>query len=219
MIKPHCFLKNLWKLVLLWTLTGGAWAEIAIGSVVMYSDGRVEKLLSREDGKRLWEDDRKRRFLRSENPIVPVLERKDFLSGKGYTQFVAGGNPNAIAARPGGEAVEFSMRRVRNNARGGNSVRRWKCVYNGVVKQNVLGAVRVLGSYACERFVYHRKTWQPQFRESRHFLYSDDLGIVVDMKRKTRKTRSSWKLVSVIPPEKAGYKRLSENVRKLRGRE
>ncbi len=76
--------------------------------------------------------------------------------------------------------------------------------------------MRELNSFLCERFVIQRKTWQRNFRESLQFSYSRELGLVVDMHRKTRKKSNSRKLVSIIPPDKAGYRRLSKKVRKLR---
>ena len=211
-----CRLRHLWASALLLAWAGGAAADLAVGSVAMYSDGRVEKLLSHENGQLLWEDDRKRRFLRSEIPVVPVLERREFLSGRGYTQAIQKGDPESIRARPIGERVEFTMNRIRHT--GENSSRIWECVYHGEIRKKVLGVVRVLDSYTCERFIYHRKTWQRMFRESRKFLYSRELGVVVDLKRKTRKKQRSRKLVAIIPPEKAGYKQLSRKVRKLRAR-
>ena len=201
---------------LLCLLHGGVWAALPVGSVVMYSDGRVEKLISREDGKLLWEDDRKRSFLRSQNPIVPVLERRSFLSGKGYVQTLRTGQPDSIAVRPSGERVEFSV--VRDRLGGTPSIRTWECIRHAAQHRKVLGKLRELEAYSCERFVYHRKTWQRQFRESRDFLYSRELGLVVKMERKTRKKQSTWRLVSVVAPEKATYQRLSRKVRKLRVR-
>ena len=202
--------------VLLCDLHGGVWAALPVGSVVMYSDGRVEKLLSLEDGTQLWEDDRKRRYLRSENPIMPVLERRDFLSGRGYVQTLRSGAPDSIGVRPSGERIEFAV--VRTRVGGTPSIRTWECTRQAAQRKKVLGEMRELDAYHCERFVYHRKTWQRQFRESREFLYSPDLDLIVEMHRKTRKKESKWRLVSVIAPEKATYKRLSRKVRKLRGR-
>ena len=52
------------------------WAAVPIGSVVLYSDGDVEKLIAVENGELHWEDDRKRRYVRSSNPAVPLLSRQ-----------------------------------------------------------------------------------------------------------------------------------------------
>ena len=214
MIKQPESLLSLGSALLLFFLSGSVVAALPIGSVAMYSDGRVEKLLAYEDGKQLWEDDRKRRYLRSDNPIMPTLERRDFLSGKGYVQNLRTGDPDSISVRPRGERVEFSV--VRARAGTTPSVRTWECVRLGTEQKKVLGKLREVENYRCERFVYHRKTWQRQFRESREFSYSRELGLTVKMKRETRKRQSSRRLVSVVAPDKASYKRLSRKVRKLR---
>lgn len=209
-----CF-SHLQGLLALCLISGAVSAAVPVGSVVMYSDGRVEKLLSHSDGELLWEDDRKRQFLRSENPIEPTLERKDFLSRKGYSQSVSDGDPDSINTLPSGTRVGFSIARVRHT--GERSIRHWDCKHLGTKQKKVLGVMRELDSFDCERFVIQRKTWQKQFRESRLFSYSRDLGLVVDMQRKTRKKTSKWKLVSILPPDKTDYRRLSKRVRKLRG--
>jgi hypothetical protein len=180
----------------------------------MYSDGRVEKLMSHRDGELLWEDDRKRQFVRSENPIMPLLRRTDFLSGKGYLQSVGEGDPDSIKQSPGGTRVDFTV--VRAKYSGERSTRNWSCKHLGKRQEKVLGVMRELESFACERFVVQRKTWQKQFRESRQLSYSRDLGLVVEMQRKTRNGSTEWKLLSIVPPDKANYKHLSKKVRKLR---
>ncbi len=203
------------NLLVLCLVGGAASAAVPVGSVAMYSDGRVEKLISHSDGKLLWEDDRKRRFLRSENPIIPTLERKDFLSRKGYSQWVSDGDPDSIDRLTSGTRIGFKTVRVRHN--GKRSTRNWDCKYLGSKKKKVLGMMRKLDMFDCERFVVHSRTWQKQFRESRQFSYSSELGLIVDMKRKTRKKSNEWKLVAILPPEKTGYRHLSKRVRKLRG--
>jgi hypothetical protein len=203
------------KLSIFCVLSGTASAAVPVGSVVMYSDGRVEKLLSYRNGELLWEDDRKRQFLRSENPVMPALSRTDFLSRKGYSQSVGEGDPDSIETLPVDTRVNFTV--VREQHSGNRSTRNWECRRLGSRQEKVLGVMRKLDLFTCERFVIHRKTWQKNFRESRRFSYSRDLGLVVEMQRKTRKRASDWKLVSIVPPEKTSYKRLSKKVRKLRG--
>jgi hypothetical protein len=196
-------------------LSGTALAAVPVGTVALYSDGKVEKLLSAgEEGLR-WEDDRKRQYLRSRNPAVPVLERRDFLSGRGYRQVVSGGNPDALRALPPGTPVEFSV--IRSRFGGERSKRSWECSHLGRVRQDVLGTERELDRYSCERFVIHRKFHNRSFRERRDFTYSPELAVVVELDRKTRKTSGSRRLVALFPPGKADYKTVSRAVRKIRG--
>jgi hypothetical protein len=199
---------------MLCALSGVASAAVPVGSVVMYSDGRVEKLISHGNGGWLWEDDRKRQLVRSENPIVPLLRRTDFLSRKGYSQSVGEGDPDSIKQLPSGTRVGFTVVRTRHT--GERSTRNWDCKHLGKRQEKVLGVMRELDSFACERFVIQRKTWQKQFRESRQFSYSRDLGLIVEMQRKTRKKSNNWKLVSIVPPDKVNYQHLSKKVRELR---
>lgn len=192
----------------------GVSAALPVGSVVLYSDGDVEKLLAAEQDRVRWEDDRKRVYVRSTNPIIPVLEKTDFLSGRGYTQRVASGDPDQIHTLPGGSPVEFSL--LRSKSDGTQSRRSWQCVYQGKSRQEVLGVKRDLDRYVCERFSIHRKFHNKTFRERREFSYSQDLGLVVELKRQTPKKSSSKRLVAVFPPGKADYSTVSRAVRKIR---
>jgi len=192
-----------------------ALGAVPVGTVALYSDGNVEKLLADEKDGLRWEDDRKRQHLRSKNPAIPVLERRDFLSGTGYHQAVSSGDPDALRKLPPGTPVEFSV--IRSGFSGERSKRNWECSYLGRVRQDVLGTERMLDRYSCERFAIHRKLHNRSFRERRDFTYSHDLGVVVDLDRKTRKKSSSRRLVALFPPGKADYKTLSRAVRKIRG--
>jgi hypothetical protein len=205
-------LRILLALSLLWS--GGAVAIVPVGSVVLYSDGTVEKLLSREGDRLRWEDDRKRQYVRSTNPILPAVEKRNFLQSSGYQQQVAAGVPGAIHTLPQGTPVEFTV--VRTALNGNSSRRHWECVFLGEVQQLALGKQRRLENYSCERFKVHRKFHNRWFREKRDFAYSPDLGLVVDLSRETRTKRSRKKLVAVYPPDKVNYPVLSRAVGKLR---
>lgn len=200
--------------VLLTLATGGAIADVPVGSVAVYSDGGVEKLLSRTDGKSLWEDDRKRRYLRTDNPILPVRERSNFLDGHGYVQTVIEGQPENYRKLAVGQRLEFTLRR--NYRDGKTATRMWDCEYRGARQGKVLDKPRTLQRYVCERFIIHRKLHNRSFRERRVIAFSEELGMVVDLQRTTRKRTSSRKLVALLPPSKATYKTLRTLVRKIR---
>lgn len=194
--------------------SSGAFAAVPVGTVALYSDGTVEKLLAIEGDTLRWEDDRKRQFVRSTNPAFPVLERRDFLSGRGYHQVVSIGDVDALRGAPPGTSVEFSV--IRNRNSGERSKRNWECSFQGRMRHDVLGTERQLDRYSCERFVIHRKLHNRSFRERRDFSFSPDLALVVDMERTTRKGSSSRRLIALFPPGKADYKTLSRAVRKAR---
>lgn len=191
-----------------------AQAALPVGSVVVYSDGRVEKLLAIEGDRQRWEDDRKRQFVRSRNPIIPVLEKRVFLSGRGYTQRLADGNPETISRLPADTPVEFSLVRTRDD--GSTTQRHWECTFRGTIKKKVLGKTRTLERYSCTRFKVNRKLHNRMFREKRDIRYSRELGLVVDLRRETSKKRSRSKITAILSPKKASYKRISRAVRNAR---
>lgn len=182
------------------------------GSVVIYSDGSAEKLLARDKQELHWEDARKRHIVRSTNPALPVLSRKDFLGGKSYTAVVSRGQPDALLTLPPGSRVEFAMLRTKHD--GEKSIRNWECVHLGSSKREVLGKVRRLEDYSCERFKIHRKLWNRQFRERRDFSYSPELDVTVELKRQTRTKTSTRKLVAVLSPGEANYRNIRKAIAK-----
>jgi glycerol-3-phosphate cytidylyltransferase-like family protein len=202
-------------LAMLLTLAAGcATAGIPVGSVALYSDGDVEKLISTKGGKNLWEDDRKRRYLHADNPIQPILERSDFLSGRGYVQTVTKGHPERYRQLGVGQHLEFSLLRTYRD--GKVSKREWDCQYQGATQESVLGKVRPLKHFNCERFVIHRKLHNRSFRERRLIAYSEELGMAVEVQRTTRKRTSLHKLMTLLSPGQATYKTLRKMVRQLR---
>ena len=198
----------------LMVLSGALAAAVPVGSVAVYSDGDVEKLIESTAQRKVWEDDRKRRYVRSVNPILPVLERKDFLSGRGYRQTVVKGQPDSLDSLNPGRHVEFSIQRVTHD--GHTSVREWDCQYLGKRQESVLSKGRMVQRYSCERFTIHRKLHNRVFRERREISYSEELGLVVDLNRTTTKKKTSRKLVALLPPKSASYKKVSALVRELR---
>ncbi|MDJ0739685.1 MAG: hypothetical protein QNJ91_08205 [Gammaproteobacteria bacterium] len=189
-------------------------AAVPVGTVALYSNGNVEKLLSADRAGLLWEDDRKRRYLRSRNPVVPVVTRSTFLSGRQTRREVVAGDPDAIATAARGAWVEFTVERTRYT--GERSNRSWRCARGRTHIAKVAGADRRVTDFVCERFVVHRKYWQPVIKERREFSYSEDLGLVTRMARTRGEKTSRWRLVKLIAPKRATYKRLSKQVRKLR---
>ena len=189
-------------------------AAVPVGSIALYSNGQVEKLISVDGDGFLWEDDRKRLYLRSANPVIPVLMRRNFLSGRGYRQTVVSGQPDSIQTLPAGTPVEFSVARVKVG--GERSRRSWKCVRSKTRTAKVMRLERRIDDYTCERFIIHRKFWYPVVKERREFSYSPDLGLVTKMKRTRGEKTTRWRLVKLIEPQKASYTHVSRQVRNLR---
>jgi hypothetical protein len=193
-------------------LSSVASATVPVGTIALYSDGRVEKLIAIEDQGLRWEDDRKRQFLRSRNPAVPVLESQQLMPGKSYFQELVNGDPDALKKQPLGTPVHFTMIRHRD---GGTKRRYWKCEFLGSKREAVLGQSQTLDRYRCERSALSRK-FHYSVRDSREFTYSPELGVLVQMERKTRTRTRSRELVALFRPGEADHKTLSRAVRKVR---
>lgn len=205
-----------WILGLAMLFAGSALAGLPVGSVVIYSDGTAEKLIEKGEGLQRWQDDRKRLSVRSTNPILPKLERRTFLSGKGYRQQLIRGNPDSIRGlRWSDTPVEFTLLRTRED--GSKSQRHWECRALGASTKKVAGVQRMIENYHCERFNIHRKLHNRDFRERRELSYSPELDLVVDMKRETRTRKARRKLVRVYLPDDVSYRRISRALRKVRG--
>ena len=189
---------------------------VPIGTIAIYSDGSARKLLAQGEGQLVWEDDRKRQFTVSENPIMPVLELKYFLGDRGYQQHLKSGQPGGIHSLPYGSKVEFSVKRTRHT--GESSARNYGCVRLESARQKILGKQRQLERYRCERFTYHRKFWTKQVKEKREFTYSPELGLAVDLSRQTSKRSTKKRLVALIAPGETSLKQVNRILRKIRTR-
>lgn len=203
------------SLTVLLLLSGQAMA-LKPGTVVVYSDSSVEKLLSDDGQTMVWEDDRKRRITRSHNPVIPVLERKDFLGGGGYSLKLVGGDPAALLEAPKGKLVEFVYLRTKSDGR--TSLREWQCTAEGKKKRKVLGKSRALLMYHCKRMKTGSKFWARSVKEERTIAYSPRLKLVVDLKRKTRKSKSRKRVAAILSPRKAGYSAIKRQLDKVRSK-
>jgi len=188
-------------------------ASVELGSVVIYSNGQVEKLLESNSQWSLWEDARKRVYRRSNLPVLPVLEYRRFsFPESGYTQTVRSGNPNAI--KPYGESneVDFSIARV--DVLKGPSEKHWTCEYLGLSTFKYRKENLQTVEYRCQRF--SRGGYSPdKLKEDLRFSYSPKLGLIVNKDRVNAKGRhSNVSLVRVLSPEKATAKRISRIVYK-----
>jgi|GEM_PF-5565411 len=194
-------------------ISTAASATVPVGTIALYSDGRVEKLIATEEEGLRWEDDRMRQFLRSRNPVMPVLESRQLVTGNVYFQELERGDPEQIKQLPLGTPVHFSVIRHRDGER---KRRFWKCEFLGSVREEVLGEPRDLERYQCKQSSFTRKLWL-RIRDTREFTFSPELGVIVSMERKTAKGKTrARQLVAMFEPGEADYKTLSRAVRKIR---
>lgn len=196
-------------------LSTTASATVPVGTIALYSDGRVEKLVAIEDNGLRWEDDRMRQFLRSTNPVMPVLESRQLVSGQGYTQRLRSGDPTSVKKMPKGEPVRFTTIRYRD---GGARTRYWACEFLGTSVEDVLTTARAVERYRCQRSSFGGKPPRYRLRDTREFTFSPELGVTVKMERETDKGTRSRELVALFEPGSVDEKTLSREVRKVRDR-
>jgi len=189
-------------------------ASTQIGSVAIYSDGKVEKLIQKTKGWSLWQDQRKRSYKRSRYPYLPELSYQKFPDpSQGFSHHVVFGHPENL--KPFGEAdvVDFELIKERASKAG---KKYWQCAYKGKGKFK-LGKTRInTENYNCVRWVLY-KEMIPKTKETIRIKYSPEFDLVVDRKhRDSRGNKKRKKLVTVLPPEKATAKRIARTVYKIR---
>lgn len=191
-----------------------AQADIQIGSVAIYSDGSVEKLVQRKEGWTLWEDERKRLYKKANYPAWPVLKYQEFPDrSEGYVQKLAFGKPDTIKPMGEKQSVTFELTKTSNDT---YLQRYWRCLYDGK-GSFTLGSTKYRTlNYDCTRFILLKAVY-PKPREEQRIKYSPTLGLVVDRRSVDYKGRSErLKLERLLSPEKATAKRIGQTVYAIR---
>lgn len=190
-------------------------AENLVGTVAIYSDGRAEKLIQIGDGWTQWEDERKRRYTKSNLPFIPLLRYQKFPDRDiGYTQSVTLGSPQLL--RPFGHLDTALFDVARTSASLGRTTRSWRCKYNGVGSFTLGNKKLVTEKYKCTRSTYSKGAYEA-LKETLELKFSEKLGMVVD--RRTTDAKGNYervKLIRVLKPEKVTAKRIARTVYKLR---
>ena len=190
-------------------------AGLEPGSVVIYSNGNVEKLLEQNTQWSLWEDQRKRQYKRSYLPYLPVLEYLRFSdTPSGYRQSVD--NLQALEMVPFAkrESIRFSVRR--HDLKKGNRSRHWQCHYDGKGRFKLRGKRYATQKYKCERFTLN-KWYQASKKEEVAFYYSPTLDLVLKKIRiNSRGEKSRVEVARIYSPEKATAKRISRQIYRLK---
>lgn len=189
-------------------------ADIQIGSVAIYSDGSVEKLIQKGEEWTLWEDERKRLYKKANYPAWPVLKYQKFPDrSEGYVQKLAFGEPQTIKPTGKKKSVTFEFTRTSNDA---HLQRYWRCLYDGKGSFTLGSKKYRTLNYDCTRYVM-QKVIYPKPREEQRIKYSPTLGLVVDRRSVDYKGRSErLKLERLLSPEKATAKRIGQTVYAIR---
>ncbi|BBB27606.1 hypothetical protein AMJAP_3021 [Amphritea japonica ATCC BAA-1530] len=191
-----------------------AMAGLKPGSVVIYTDGDVEKLVEQNQEWSLWEDQRNRRYKRSYLPYFPVLEYRRFKEApSGYDQFVP--DISAVELKPfsSRESVKFSL--TRKDLIKGTRSRLWRCSYAGQSSYRLSKQDLVTQDYSCTRYVMDKLHTQ-KFREKLVVSYSPTLNLVVKQVKTNRRGKETHVAVKrILTPERATAKRIARTVYKL----
>lgn len=186
-----------------------------VGTVAVYSDGKVEKLVQKGTGWEVWEDQRKRLYKRSIHPVVPVLSYQKYPDRtQGYTQTVKFGSPETLIPFGKGDAAQFEMNR--HSSQSGNSIRHWRCTYRGEGRFKLKRKKYKTNKYNCARSVFWKEVIA-KVRETHDIEYAPELGLVVERKVIGRSGKTKRvELEALLTPERATAKRISRIVYKLR---
>lgn len=195
--------------------TTGISAEYSVGTVAIYSDGRVEKLTQIGEGWTQWEDERKRLYTKSNLPFIPLLRYQKFPDRDvGYTQAVTLGSPQLLMPFGDRDTALFDVSRTSYSL--GRTTRSWRCKYNGVGSFTLGNKKLVTEKYKCTRSTYSKGAYETP-KETLELKFSEKLGMVVD--RRTTDAKGHYervKLIRVLKPEKVTAKRIARTVYKLR---
>jgi len=190
-------------------LLSPAMADLAPGTVAVYSDGTAQRLISSEAGRQVWEDQRLRRYTLSDNPLLPPLAREQRLGGVDYRNTLRTGRPDELLDSEPGEEREFSV--WRSDRLGNRSPRNYACRYEGEREAEVLGKREPLKRYFCERFTIHHKLWTRTVKETLRLDYSPRLQLLVDVQRTKKGETRRRSLDALIEADSYSYR----DVRKL----
>lgn len=187
-------------------LLPGVASAVDVGSVAIFSDGSVERLIKRDGDMEVWEDERLRRLSRSSNPLLPTLSRAQYLGGVDYSRSLKNGDPAALLKGKQGDAVKFSV--WHKSRRDSGSERLYSCEHQGAHSLMVMGREEKVQRFSCERYRIVTMTWHKKVYETVVIDYSRRLGLVVDWTRTTPKRTRHRALVELLAPNEYSYRRV-----------
>lgn len=188
-------------------------SDLQIGSVAIYSNGQVKKLVEKSPQWTRWESARKRVYKQSLLPYLPTLEYQRFPPERGgYTRSVDMAKVSQLVPFGQSQDIAFTIRRTKSD--GASSQRHWRCSYEGRGQQALMGREWRVDNYSCTRTNPFSK--QP-FRERREVSYAPDLGVVLKEAVTRRGGRSKvTRLEYLLAPKEASAERIADIVKDLR---
>jgi hypothetical protein len=191
-----------------------AQASTEIGSVAIYSDGSVEKLLEKNSEWSVWQDQRKRLYKKANYPHFPILHYQKFPDpSEGYRQELVFGSPLKMQTFGGETQASYELLKTSKSSSG---KKYWQCSFTGKGKYKLGSKKYKTQNYDCTRIIL-KKGFYPQKKEQLLLKYSPTLQVVVDRKRIDSKgNKKRVKLIKILKPEKATAKRIARAVYKIR---
>lgn len=184
--------------------------DIKEGSVAIYSNGKVEMLIQRTHQGSLWEDTRKRRYLKSQFPFYPLVKYERFpASTGGYEQHLIKGDPGQL--KPYGQKDKVHLVLVKTKSDGTSKEINWRCLYKGKSAFQLQTVNYATTKFHCDRLTSAK--WR--IRESLLIEYSPELDLIVGLTQKKKDRTRHHQLVTLLPKEQATPGRITEEVKKI----
>ena len=183
-----------------------------VGTVFIYSDGDVEKLI---DQRRNWvviETMRKQRYKNDLNFVIPTLEKSTLTYS--YQQRVIKGNPDRLFPLDKSRSVDFVLQRKRDN--GKQRERSWSCAPATRQSIEVLKTVKPVYKVSCDHIGFSKNGKSGEKRESFDYYYDPSLSWVVKRVRYKKGKESARQLMYILPPDKATPRKITRLLKKIR---
>ncbi|GGC04632.1 hypothetical protein GCM10011352_33540 [Marinobacterium zhoushanense] len=189
--------------------------ELPLGSVAIYSNGQVKKLVQNGPDWTLWESARKRLYKESYLPYLPTLEYRRFPAERGgYTRRVVSGDAAQLVPFGDQQSVTFTIDRMKSD--GSSDQRRWRCNYEGTGQESLMETNWAVQLFSCSRFG-SSSGGAVKLKEQREISYAPELGIVVkEILSRPRKGTKVTRLQYLLSPQEASYQRIADLVKTLR---
>ncbi|WP_432696722.1 hypothetical protein ACQUQP_19655 [Marinobacterium sp. YM272] len=206
-------LTSIFAVLLLSVVTLVQATELQTGSVAIYSNGQVKKLVEQTPDWTLWESARKRLYRLSFLPYFPTLEYQRFPRERGgYTRHID--LTKVPLLMPFGDSKSIAFISQRTKTDGTSAQRHWRCRYDGKARESLMEREWLVENYSCNRFNPFSKK---PFKERREISYAPDLGMVVkeSVSRPGRQIKVT-RLEYLLNPKEANANLIADMVKGLR---
>jgi hypothetical protein len=180
------------------------------GSVVVFSNGLVEKLIKQESDSSVWETARKRMYERASTGFFENRREERYPPGSRTTVWdVNEEELQTLMNMAPGSKLDFDAYRTRN---GVTEARIWTCSYLGDSIEQLTDMKVAVQNFDCSRYSQQRDP--SRVREQREIKYSSGLGVVIWERhsRLNRPTRER-QVVAILSPSQSTMDAIADAVR------